>query len=154
LIYSKLMTCGSVWPCPVCASKISERRRVELNVGLARWRELSNTVLLVTYTVRHHKGQRLDGAEGLVERLGHAMEVMKSRTSWKRLKKHRRVKGEIRAYEVTHGLEHGWHPHFHVLVFIEGPEVELEKMQTEILEMWKAACTKVGLELPNEHGVD
>ena len=27
--YSGLVTCGSIWPCPVCASRIQERRRPE-----------------------------------------------------------------------------------------------------------------------------
>src|SRR5438552_1083589 len=28
--YGGLMVCGSVWVCPLCAAKISERRRAEL----------------------------------------------------------------------------------------------------------------------------
>ena len=28
--YSGLVTCGSIWPCPVCASRIQERRRPEV----------------------------------------------------------------------------------------------------------------------------
>ena len=28
--YGNLMTCGSVWHCPVCAAKITERRRIEI----------------------------------------------------------------------------------------------------------------------------
>ena len=32
--YSGLQSCGSVWACPVCASKISERRRLEVSKGI------------------------------------------------------------------------------------------------------------------------
>ena len=32
--YKGLMVCGSLWTCPVCAAKISERRRLELSEGL------------------------------------------------------------------------------------------------------------------------
>jgi len=32
--YTGLMACGSVWHCPVCSSKVSERRRVELQGAL------------------------------------------------------------------------------------------------------------------------
>src|SRR5260370_40243977 len=28
--YRGLMVCGSIWVCPICAAKISERRRIEL----------------------------------------------------------------------------------------------------------------------------
>jgi len=34
--YGGLMVCGSVWVCPVCAIKISEKRRVELEKAITR----------------------------------------------------------------------------------------------------------------------
>ena len=33
--YKGLQTCGSVWACPVCSAKISERRRIELAAAIA-----------------------------------------------------------------------------------------------------------------------
>ena len=53
-----LMTCGNVWVCPVCSSRISERRRIELTQALAGCRE-SLTPLMLTYTIRHNASQPL-----------------------------------------------------------------------------------------------
>jgi hypothetical protein len=44
------------------------------------------------------------------------------------------VIGTIRAAEVTHG-ENGWHPHLHVLVYVEGGD------------NWEARCTALGEDL-------
>ena len=51
--YQGLMSCGGIWTCPVCAAKISERRRQELKqaieaaqaLGLSRWRRWRRIVL-------------------------------------------------------------------------------------------------------------
>ena len=44
--YSGLQTCGSVWVCPVCASKTSEKRRLELSNGTGQWIEMGGKLLI------------------------------------------------------------------------------------------------------------
>lgn len=51
--YGGLMSCGSVWHCPICAAKISERRRVELEQAIVLCKEMGGVVYLATYTVAH-----------------------------------------------------------------------------------------------------
>src|SRR5665811_2290520 len=46
--YSGLQTCGSVWRCPVCAAKIAERRRVEIQAAMAMHQEAGGCVDLLT----------------------------------------------------------------------------------------------------------
>ena len=36
--YGGLMVCGSIWVCPVCAAKISEHRRMDLQQGIETWK--------------------------------------------------------------------------------------------------------------------
>lgn len=57
--YSGLMTCGSVWVCPVCAAKIAAKRADDLGDVLAWARSQRRELALITFTVRHHKGDRL-----------------------------------------------------------------------------------------------
>ncbi len=49
--YKSLIVCGSVWMCPLCAAKISERRRAELEQAIVRHRAQQGGVYMATYTV-------------------------------------------------------------------------------------------------------
>jgi hypothetical protein len=46
--YGGLMVCGSVWLCPLCAAKIAERRRIELEQAITRCIANGGTVYLAT----------------------------------------------------------------------------------------------------------
>jgi len=59
--FGGLQVCGSVWMCPVCSAKITERRRVELQGGLACWCGRS---VLVTFTLAHNRSECLPDVLG------------------------------------------------------------------------------------------
>ena len=48
--YSGLQTCGSVWSCPICAAKITERRRLEVQDAINQHRQAGGEVQLLTLT--------------------------------------------------------------------------------------------------------
>jgi len=54
--YHGLQVCASVWACPVCAAKITERRRAELVAASATAKAKGWQVMLVTLTVPHGLG--------------------------------------------------------------------------------------------------
>lgn len=148
--YGGLVTCGSIWICPVCAAKISEKRREELCQGVESWKARGGLVLLVTYTVPHRDYQSLSQVlEGFIK----ARKFMFHRKPWKGLKKRIGLSGSVRALEVTYG-ENGWHVHVHELLFLM-PEKPMSclQLQGEILGMWQSACQSAGLGIPNLHGV-
>ena len=96
--YKNLQTCGSVSICPVCAAKISERRRVELVQGIETWRKADGAVLMVTLTVPHYQHQPL---KEVLEGFGKARRLMRHRKPWKRLARFA-LTGTVRALEVTY----------------------------------------------------
>jgi hypothetical protein len=148
--YSGLMVCGSVWCCPVCAAKISERRNAELVQSVNSWRAKGGSVLMLTQTVPHYAFQALSLVLG---GFGKARKLMRHRKPWKRLAKRIGLIGTIRALEVTYG-ENGWHVHVHELLFLEpGFEVFLTGIEGEILKMWQDACESAGLDRPNMRGI-
>lgn len=57
--FSGLVSCGSVWGCPVCAAKIAAARATDLGHVLAWAADSGHTVALLTLTMRHHREQRL-----------------------------------------------------------------------------------------------
>src|SRR5664279_1636637 len=51
--FQNLQTCGSVWVCPCCAAKISERRKNELKAAVISHESTGGKVYLLTLTLPH-----------------------------------------------------------------------------------------------------
>lgn len=124
--FDGLMRCGRVWVCPVCASKISESRRVELTELLLAAREIALGytseqpeyyprwfLTMMTYTIQHKPHE---SATDVLNRLNHAWTRYNEGQWMVKYRKRFFVSGHLRALEMTHGAK-GWHPHYHVLQF-------------------------------------
>jgi len=123
--YDGLMFCCSVWNCPVCAARITEQRRIELEQGLTALRAGGGDALMVTVTVRHDKHDCLDK---LLSGIQDTMQRVKRGRSWKLFKTRHGVVGGVYSLEVTYGKTTGWHPHRHELLMLDhiadGEEIE------------------------------
>lgn len=156
--FGGLQTCGSVWACPVCAAKIAERRRAEIQSAVAIHEAQGGHVLLLTLTNPHYASTRLSELlEGQRKAL-HAFMRNRSGRDWFRLVG---CNGHIRTLEVTHGAN-GWHPHFHILLFCRtepgtpgcagGAPVGPGAVRLGA-DVWRQACLRAGLPVPSyEHG--
>ena len=148
--YVGLQTCSSVWVCPVCAAKISERRRVELLQAMEKHQEKGGQVLLLTLTNPH---TRNDDLLDMLKAQALAMSRFGSTKSSRVLRASIGCIGTIRAYEVTHGFN-GWHPHFHVLLFVSSG-LDLDDLRFRFFSVWSNCCRLAGLPSPSfAHGVD
>ena len=146
--YSGLQACASVWACPVCAAKISERRRAELVTAVALAKSMGLHIKLLTLTVPHGLG---DDLPVLLEQIRKAWRATSSTRAGDKLRKLLGIKGTIRALEVTHG-QNGFHPHLHVLLFLE-QDATNGCIQGLFTPIWQDACTKAGLPRPSDaHG--
>ena len=141
--------CGSVRGCPLCAPKITERRRVEVQEGMAAAERLGLKVMLATFTIPHGRGDDVDAIRkqmmkgwrhGSTSRAGKAMRKLIG------------LRGYIRVVEVTFG-HNGWHPHFHVLLLLD-TDLSPYAIQQAWYPIWLDGCRKAGLGDPSEaHGV-
>lgn len=151
--YGGLFTCGSVWSCPVCAAKIAERRRSELQTGTQSAQAMGYKVVLATLTVPHGLG---DDIKSMLDSMSAAWRFMTMSRGYKELRGYAGIVGTVRALEVTHG-QNGFHPHFHVLIFCkwEGEAKHLAPSLELLLGcLWRKACVKKGLPEPSrERGV-
>ena len=145
--YGGLQTCGSVWNCPVCASKISERRRLELD---ALTKKHTGTLSMVTFTVQH---DRDDSLSLLLDTFLKTIRKLKSGSIWQKIKKDYGIIGSIRALEVTHGHVNGWHPHSHIL-FFHNKNISSDEFRKRLSERWVYLAKKAGLYASPEIGVD
>ena len=146
--YSGLAVCGSVWLCPVCAAKISERRRVELAAGIEAGKAKGLQVFLLTLTVPHGLG---DDLPDMLEKMRKAWIGTSSNRDGKAVRSEIGLVGTVRAWEVTDGAN-GFHPHFHALLFI-GSGMSPEQVQALYSPLWRRHCVSMGLPEPSEaHG--
>jgi hypothetical protein len=167
--FSGLQTCGSVWACPVCAAKIAERRRVELQAAMAIHKAQlggpgpgAGTVLLLTLTTPH---QKTDNLSDLLDNQGKALHRFWRDRAVKAVFQEMGTVGHVRALEVTHGRKspsnNGWHPHYHCLLFagsgvdlsrFDGPQ--MKDWQVRLYLRWAACCLKSDLGEPSyAHGL-
>ena len=154
--YSNVQRCGSVWTCPICSLQISEGRRQELKQGMKYFqgkngaRQAGGMVYLLTLTNAHHVGDNLiQLLNGQKKALAYLWGDRKSKEMFKSLDK----VGHITATEVTHGV-HGWHPHYHILIFFNKP-IDVKALRDFIACCWQNCCKKAGLKIPSLiHGCD
>lgn len=160
--YAGLQTCGSVWACPVCAAKVAERRRVELQAAMAAHKAKGGTVNLLTLTTPHQKTDKLSD---LLKMQGKALHRFWTDRAVRDILKEMGTIGHVRALEVTHGRKspsnNGWHPHYHCLMFggssgLSGTcsTAQRKDWQVRLYLRWAACCLKSGLGEPSyEHGL-
>lgn len=148
-----LQMCKSVWLCPVCSSKISERRREELSGALRTWLESPagevRRLLLVTLTLQHDRWDDLSEVFGALKK---ARRLLVSGKAAQAFASQYGIVGTIRSLELTYG-ENGWHPHLHILMFF-GREVPILPFERAMIERWTRAVGSVGRYASWQHGCD
>ena len=132
--------CGNVWGCPVCSARISQTRRGEMNTLLAWSRENRFFPVMLTLTTRHGRDDRLSD---MLERMKRAKERLRQRREWRQLP----FVGSVTATEITHGVRHGWHPHFHEIIILEASsEEEALELVKPLGDAWRASLRGQGLD--------
>lgn len=158
--YANLQTCGSVWTCPICAAKISERRKGEIEAAANLHQEAGGALLMVTLTFRHDRADDLGlliGSQADKIGLRHALQKFRNSRTYKSVSEKLELIGLIRNLEVTHSDRNGWHPHVHELWLVRDgvSERELSRLKSTLFDAWYDACGAAKLGQPTrQRGLD
>ncbi len=149
----KVMRCGRLWLCPVCAAHRRRKRTEELARGLELHTADGGGLVLVTLTYSHHQG---DGVP-LDTALDRLQQAWRTLTSGGPSSRERAEFGchTVRALDLTHG-RNGWHPHLHVLLLTDRPltPAEHERLAASWRARWRTAVLRSQLGEPSdENGV-
>jgi hypothetical protein len=144
--YKGLATCGSVHTCPICASKIQERRRGEVVQAIAYAARIERAPYMASMTFPHRVDQPLSLLLVLQQA---AIKKLRGSRGYMFLMLRCKAAGRIRTLEVTHG-RNGWHPHTHELLFLD-QQTPPSWLREELACLWLKACRSVGLFRP---GID
>jgi len=128
--YSGLYRCGDFWRCPSCRVTLGIRRARQIETALRAHVDAGGSALLATYTVPHTRDESLP------------VVLARLADTWRRYAKSalrdvlgRHYVGAVRALEVVHGVN-GWHPHYHVLVFVSPGLPYLTPVAVSLAERW------------------
>lgn len=132
--FTGLYRCSSVWECPVCAPRVQRGRALEVQELNKRHQAAGGGMYLVTLTVPHDFGDRLEPMRRHVSR---TWTRVANGEPWKRWKRALGIAGQVRALEVTHG-PNGWHPHLHLALYTSSPPParDLVRFRTWLRERW------------------
>lgn len=172
--FGNVIRCGSVWICPVCAKKITEKRRMELASINERWKKgitlyspvshdknfigpplftqekVQGYTYLITLTNPHNANDRLCV---LREQQKQAMKKFfsdrKGRYIFDNLLSKR---FHVTNYEVTYG-QNGWHPHHHILIFSDKylSIKDFYSIHEIMADHWRDCLKSVGIRRPKEN---
>jgi hypothetical protein len=152
--FGGILQCGSVHACPACSLVIKTKRGVEVRTVVERHCEKHGreTAYLVSATVRHDRAHDLKAVR---RGLAAARQRMRQGRWWVKFRQASGYVGEVNAVEVTHGTQHGWHPHHHsVMLFARSLSVQDEH---RLKERW-IECVEAALGSDHrpdyEHGLD
>jgi len=148
--HTGMAACASVWACPHCASKISERKRILLKQAIDTWKGRGGKIYMMTLTFPHGAQQKITT---LLKKYGSARrDKFFNRKKWRGYKKEIGLCHSVYALETTEG-ENGWHIHSHHLLFVMPSFGVKEPHSEDLLESWQSACVSAGLGKPNKHGL-
>lgn len=113
--YGGLQTCGSIWACPVCASRVAAEK-AEFILKTIQWAKHNDKKpMMMTLTARHNRYMPL---EFLEEKIKAAWEMFTAHWQWKKLKKQLGIVHWLANSEIPFG-ENGWHNHKHILLLVD-----------------------------------
>ena len=128
--YSGLYRCGDFWRCPSCRVALGIRRARQIESALRQHVDAGGSALLATYTVPHARDEALPV---VLDRLADTWRRY-ARNAWHDVLGEHYV-GAVRALEVVYGIN-GWHPHYHVLLFISPGLPYLTPVCVALSERW------------------
>ena len=153
--FGNLVHCGSVWLCPDCSYKISQKRKKELAEAMKGCRDKGLHVAMLTLTVPHYLG---DDLKTLLKKMSKAKHSLwTNRNSREYFADQFPMVGHITATEVKYSDNNGFHPHFHILCILDKQYAaeDLQIIESELYELWAEKCMKSGLGKPNRrNGLD
>jgi len=145
--FDGIMACGSVWLCPICSPRIAQERRRELENASKRKNFFP---VMATATLQHERG---DALSNLLQVLNESLKKMKSGRAWQRFSEKYCIRAFVSAHETRYSKKAGWHPHKHIVFFLEKP-VNIDEFKREIVAIYTRRVEKSGGYASEFHSMD
>ena len=140
-----VVTCKSVWTCPVCSDGIIAKRKEQVFGVLNGYQyQEQGYVYMLALTLPHTREQSL---EQVAKPLKDSWNKFVQSGVYPKIKKEINIQGYIKTMEMTIGLGAGWHPHFHCLFFVKNKlnETERQEIEQRLFDRWALLVEKQGM---------
>ncbi len=156
-----LAVCRLYWLCPLCAVRVGESRRAELEFSIAEMRRPTEMrpqggeVYFGTLTLAHTRWDSLQDSLTFLRAAWRALQQYDGGRAFRRLLDEYGIVGFIRSLEATWGALNSWHPHFHFLWFARAPlsPEQLLRFRRRLYCLWLRTLRKSGRSCSYKHGV-
>jgi hypothetical protein len=96
--------------------------------------DTDNNIGFLTLTIKHKKSDKL---KYNLDALNENWRKLQNQRFFRNIKKEGLYLGQIKALEITHTKNNGWHPHLHVLLLWQGlSPLQIRKNQDLIIRSW------------------
>lgn len=155
-------SCKNTWACPVCSAYMMSKYATEISAAIDMMRKEGNMAFMVTLTVPHLKFM---SCREVTEILYKTYSYFRRTAKQKRYEKKadgtvRSDKGTasaqfFRALDIEYFVsvceytwgEHGWHPHFHILLWTKKENRDkILEWQEKLNEFWLHTAKRITLE--------
>ncbi len=153
--FGNLQYCGSVWTCPDCSKKVSLAKKELVAQAVTSANAKGLHVAMLTLTIPHYLGDNLKELLSKMKKTKNYLFTNRNSREW--FADQFPIVGEITATEVKYSDRNGFHPHLHILLFLdrEYQKEDIQRIEGEIYDFWAEKCVKRGLGKPSrKHGVD
>lgn len=167
-----LNTCKNSWYCPACAAKVMSKYAANIACLIEALEEKGQWAFMLTLTIPHTSGISCEESTEILYQSWKDFNVHGNKNQHSKYysrKDKKRVKmivsdkknkdvfasfceefhciHRVRVAEYTWG-EHGWHPHFHTLFFVDKTKFQkVKEWQDKIAERWQAIVRKNTLKM-------
>ena len=151
--YRGLLTCGWVWGCSCCNSKIMFKRHQEILEAVKENLSRGGTHYAETLTIPHSPD---DSLEELMAIQQIAFGIFNKSNKVRSARKAVGYLGYNKTLEIVHSPDTGWHPHIVLLHFAENKlsDSQMQFWKAVMLSEWQRAVQVAGWRIPSEFGYD
>lgn len=140
-----VQTCGSVWSCPICATRIAVQKGKLVQKALRYATENNQVPIMIALTASHAIHTPLKEFKAKFKA---AWKMFSSHRRWRKFKKTYGLKHWIANREITYG-RNGWHYHMHLLLFMDAVSLKYAaddiKLEETLTELWIHCLAHHGL---------
>lgn len=139
--------CGNAWFCPVCAKRVANAQAKAISLAIEETKKDGLVPIMMTLTAGHLNGvplqPLLDGIAKAWEMIKNKWRCKASKSPFSQFFREVKIHHYVKATEINWSHRFGWHPHFHLLLFIAKNDLKkVAPFEEGLAKEWQNTCER------------